>query len=345
MGRITSLFVHKVVNAAMAEAPDDHARRRTLFESVGVDPDAPVDPKLMVDDAEYYALCERVVREAEHGASIPVRVGASMRCDDYGAFGLAWKTALTLGGSYARAERYGKVLTSVSRHTLIEEGGRLYMRLHRDGARDLGLRLSNEQTVVAVTQISREVSLRPFNPDAVFFSHPAPDDISAHEAYFGCPVHFASDRDGLLVSPAALEVPNRLGDAGVSRFFDTHLERELAALADDSALARRVRIQISHALSQGVPNVTDVARRLGMSARTLQRRLADTGHAYQQLVDTARRELAERLLRGTDYSLAEVAFMTGFSDQSAFTRAFRRWAGETPRSFRLNAERDASNPA
>ena len=344
MGQITSLFVHKCVDAAMVDTPDDPARRRSLFESVGVDPDAPVDPKLMVDDTAYYALCERVVREAEHGAAIPVRVGASMRCDDYGAFGLAWKTAPTLGGSYARAERYGKVLTSVSRHEVVEEGGALYMRLHRDGARDLGLRLSNEQTVVAVTQISREVSSRPFNPEAVFFTHAAPDDISAHEAYFGCPVYFSSDRDGLQVSAAALDVPNRLGDAGVSDFFDTHLERELAALADDGALARRVRIQISHALSQGVPNVTDVAGRLGMSARTLQRRLADTGYAYQQLVDAARRELAERLLQGTDYSLAEVAFMTGFSDQSAFTRAFKRWAGETPRSFRLSAARHASSP-
>jgi AraC-like DNA-binding protein len=60
------------------------------------------------------------------------------------------------------------------------------------------------------------------------------------------------------------------------------------------------------------------------------------GYSYQTLVDESRRQLAERLLRKTDFSLAEVAFMTGFSEQSAFTRAFRRWAGQTPRSFRLH---------
>ena len=74
-----------------------------------------------------------------------------------------------------------------------------------------------------------------------------------------------------------------------------------------------------------------------MSGRTLQRRLADRGATYQSLVDEARRQLAEKLLRDTGYSLAEVAYLTGFSEQSAFTRAFKRWAGQTPRSYRLSA--------
>lgn len=74
-----------------------------------------------------------------------------------------------------------------------------------------------------------------------------------------------------------------------------------------------------------------------MSARTLQRRLADEGAVYQELVDEARRELSERLLRTTQYPLVEIAFLTGFAEQSGFTRAFKRWAGETPRSYRLGA--------
>jgi AraC-like DNA-binding protein len=88
-------------------------------------------------------------------------------------------------------------------------------------------------------------------------------------------------------------------------------------------------------LSEGLPALSEVAQHFGMSGRTLQRRLADGGYSYQGLVDTARRQLAKRLLQETGYSLAEVAFMTGFSEQSAFTRAFKRWAGQTPRSYRL----------
>ena len=157
MGQISTLFVHKIVVAATASEPGDAARRRALLRSVGVDPDAPIDPKRMILDRDYYGLCERVAHEDAHGVSLSLRVGSSMRCDDYGAFGLAWKSAVDLRRSYQRAERYGRVLTSVSAYEVRAEDGRVFMMLHRDGERRLGLRLSNEQTIVAITEISRYV--------------------------------------------------------------------------------------------------------------------------------------------------------------------------------------------
>jgi AraC-like DNA-binding protein len=84
-----------------------------------------------------------------------------------------------------------------------------------------------------------------------------------------------------------------------------------------------------------MPMLSEVAHHFGMSGRTLQRRLAELGYSYQDLVDESRRQLAERLLQETDFSLVEIAFMTGFSEQSAFARAFKRWAGQTPRHFRI----------
>ncbi|MEM7803884.1 MAG: AraC family transcriptional regulator ligand-binding domain-containing protein [Pseudomonadota bacterium] len=337
MGLISSLFVHKVVDVAMAATPQDDRRRRSLFDAVAMDPEAPLDPRVMVEDTAYYALCERVVREDPQGASVTLRIGGSMRCDDYGAFGLAWKTAVDLRSSYLRAERYGVVLTSVSRYALVTEDDRHYLELRRDGERRLGMRLSNEQTIAALTQISREVSGPDFCPEAVHFRHSAPSDTKAHQNWFGCPVHFNATRDALQVSEAALAVPNRLGDESVSEFFEAHLQETLGDLIEDSALAQRVRIEVTQSLSDGVPTLSDVASSLDTSGRTLQRRLAEQGHAYQDLVDAARRELSERLLRDTDYALAEIAFLAGFSEQSAFTRAFKRWAGQTPRSFRLKA--------
>jgi AraC-like DNA-binding protein len=334
VGQITTLFVHKVVGVA-ARGSADRDKRRQLLQSVGVDPDAPVNPKLMIPDTDYYALCERVARESDLGVALALEVGGSMRSDDYGAFGLAWKSAVDLRGSYLRAVRYWRVLTSVSAYEIRQEAGRSYMMLHREGARRLGMRLSNEQSVVAVTQISREVSTEPFVPVAVYFKHPSPANTEAHEAFFGCPVHFGADRDALEISEEALSTRNRLGDATISKFFDAHLEKELAELADEDGLDKRVRIQVSQSLSEGVPSLVEVATRLGMSARTLQRRLSDQGWSFQVLVDEARRQLAERLLRDTDYALNEIAFLSGFSEQSAFNRAFKRWQGTTPRSYRL----------
>ena len=335
MGHITSLFVRKVAHEVDGGVDRDGVDKHALLRSVGIDPEGPVDPSHMVPDTEYYAFLERAAAVDGNATTLPLRVGAAMRCDDYGAFGLAWKSAPDLRGSYERAERYARVLTSVSTYEVERTDDGAFMHLHREGERRLGLRLSNEATLASIVSISRQASSKDFQPIAVHFKHPAPESVADHEAFFGCTMHFASDRDALRVSNETLETPNKLGDESISRFFDTHLEADLSKLDDDGSFDRRVQIQISKALSEGVPAISDVAKHFGMSGRTLQRRLSDRGVSYQALVDEARRRLAERLLKQTDYSLAEVAFMTGFSEQSSFTRAFKRWAGQTPRSYRL----------
>lgn len=333
MGQITSLFVHKVIRQV-----DDGLDKRALLASVGLDPDAPVDAKIMVADSDYYDLLDRIARADPQAIDLPLRVGATMRTDEYGAFGLAWKSALNLRGSFDRAERYARVLTSVAFYEVRDAEEGVYFHLHRDGERRLGLRLSNEATIASATAISKEVSTAEFQPLAVYFKHRAPGSTIAHERHFGCPVHFGTDKDALLVSSEMTTVPNRLGDPAISQFFDAHLEEELSKLGDDASLERRVRIQVSQSLSQGVPTISGIAGYFGMSARTLQRRLSERGYSFQTLVDESRRELAERLLRETEYPLAEVAFLTGFSEQSAFNRAFKRWAGQTPRSFRIGVQ-------
>jgi AraC-like DNA-binding protein len=332
MGQITSLFIHKVIRQV-----GDELDKSALLEAVGIDPNNPVDPKIMVADTNYYAFLETIARSDPNAIDLPLRVGASMSCEDYGAFGLAWKSALHLRGSCERAERYARVLTSVATYQVreVEEG--VYMQLHRDGERTLGLRLSNEATLASIAAISKEVSTTEFRPLEVYFRHKAPGSTVAHERHFGCPVRFGAEMDALLVSKEHMLRPNRLGDRSISKFFDAHLDEELSKQDDHGSLERRARIQVSQALSAGVPRISDIAACLGLSGRTLQRRLAERGSSYQTLVDESRRELAERLLEETEYPLAQVAFLTGFSEQSSFNRAFKRWAGQTPRSFRISA--------
>ena len=332
MGKITSLFVWKVVGEV-----DERADRAALLRSVGIDSAGPIDASRMVSDTDYYAFFERCAAADPRGWTLPLRVGAAMRCDEYGAFGLAWKSATDLRGSYKRAERYARVLTSVSTYEVEPTDVGAFLHLHRNGERQLGMRLSNEATIASIVSISQQASSGDFRPRAVYFKHPAPRSTAEHEEHFGCEVRFASDRDALLVSEETLRTPNEVGDADIVRFFDTLLAADVSKLDDDLSLERTVLHRISRSLSEGVPTVSAVARHLAMSGRTLQRRLSDEGLTFQHLVDEARRRLAQRLLRETDYSLVEIAFMTGFAEQSSFTRAFKRWAGQTPRSYRLES--------
>lgn len=339
MGRITSLFARKVVG--QIDPPNGAG---DLLRSVGLDGEGEPDHSFMIRDQDYYLFFERAAALDGDATTLPLRVGASMRADDYGPFGFAWKSAPTLRGSFERAERYALVLTSVSAYEVEPCFGGAYMHLHREGDRRLGMRLSNEATLASIMAISREVSSQPFRPEAVYLKHEPPGDTAGHEAYFECPVHFGSDKDALRVSTRTLDSPNKVGDASIARFFDTLLEAEVSTLDDTVPLERRVLDRISTALSGGVPALLDVARDLGMSGRTLQRRLAEKDTSFQALVDEARRRLSLRLLRGDDdATLSEVTYMTGFSDQSAFTRAFKRWTGQTPGAFRTTeTKRDSA---
>ncbi|GAB5459608.1 MAG: AraC family transcriptional regulator [Henriciella sp.] len=332
MSQITSLYVHKVLSQV-----SEGVARADLLADLGMHPDAPIDPKKMVpSDAYYDFFAELSIRDPK-GLSLPLRIGGAMRSNEYGAFGLAWKSAPNLRGSYTRSERYGQVLGSAESYTLQKTNDGWFFNLDKAGDGGLGMLLSNEASMSAVDVISKEVSTADFMPLAVLFKHAARGDVSVYEDHFGCSVHFEAGRDALLVSEESIEAPNKLGDETIARFFDRHLEEELATITNDVGLEQSVRRAVANVLSEGVPTLSSVASELGIGSRTLQRRLSENGHSFQSVVDMARKNLAQRLLRETEYSLAEVAFLTGFAEQSGFTRAFKRWAGQTPRSYRLGS--------
>lgn len=333
MAQITSLYVQKVVAQA-----SDGVETRDLVEGLGLNPDAPMDAAHLVSSDDYYGFFAALARRDPNNLDLALRIGASMRTEEYGAFGLAWKSAPDLRGSYARSERYGRILGSAEKYTLEKSPHGMLFKLEKSGDGRLGMLLSNEASMAAVVTISQEVSTLPFVPLAVYFRHAARGEESIFTNHFECPVHFNAECDAILVSDEALATPNKLGDPAIAQFFDRHLEQELATLSDDDVgLDQRVRIAVSRALSEGIPTLSDISKSIGLGSRTLQRRLSDDGHSFQSLVDHARRELAHELLRETNYSLAEISFLTGFSDQSGFTRAFKRWSGQTPRSYRLTA--------
>ncbi|WP_449287012.1 AraC family transcriptional regulator ligand-binding domain-containing protein [Marinobacter sp. PE14] len=330
MAQITSLYVYKVLSQA-----SPGVETRDLIRGLGLAVDGPIDPAQMVSSSEYYDFFAALVDRDPNGLSLPLKIGASMRSDEYGAFGLAWKSAPTLRGSFTRAERYGHVLGSAETYSLEETTQGFLFNLEKAGDGCPGMLLSNEASMSAVYTISKEASSSNFVPLAIHFKHAPRGDARVYETHFGCPVHFETGRDAVLVSKESIDTPNKLGDESIALFLDQHLEQQLNSLKGDIDLQQQVRRAVANVLSEGVPKLSRIASELNMGARTLQRRLSEQGYSFQNVVDMAQKDLAQRLLRETDYSLAEVAFLTGFAEQSGFTRAFKRWAGQTPRSYRL----------
>ena len=333
MGYVTSLFARKMVAAAGSEI--DAA---DLLSRVGLAPEGDWDPAQMIPADRYYDMIESIADRIDV-TDLPLKTGASMRLDEYGALGLAFKAAATLGASYARVERYARLWTSVVDYELRSAAGGTLFILHRAGERRLGMRLSNEATLASAVSIARQVCPAPPTPVEVLIRHSAPRSTTAHEDWFGCPVRFDADLDAVLYDNETLARRNSPGDEGIPRHLVTHLDAELSEITLTPDLVERAKAAIAQALSGGAPRMAEIASGLGMSARSFHRRLSDHGLSYQGLTEQTRRDLAEGLLRDERHSLAEIAFLTGFSEQSAFTRAFKRWVGTTPATYRKSMGR------
>jgi AraC-like DNA-binding protein len=181
--------------------------------------------------------------------------------------------------------------------------------------------------------------IRPLIAQAMRFRHADPGH--GHDEYrrvLGIAPTFDAPRHCAAFDVALLDMPVTNADPSLYPVLHQYAEGLLAqrALAADGIVAR-VTTVLTQRLPDGQARLAPVAAELGLSARTLQRKLADAGSSFQQVLDGVRFALAQDYLRRRELGLADVAFLLGFQDQSAFTHAFREWSGVNPGAWRAQA--------
>jgi len=143
-----------------------------------------------------------------------------------------------------------------------------------------------------------------------------------------------SEWDGVRISREAWNLPLRRRDPVLRRVLETQANDILARLPPRTGIALEVQRALASRVAGGDVGIDTIARPLAMSARSLQRRLSAEGVSYQALVDETRKEAARRYVAGSALSLAEIAYLVGYSEPASFHRAFKRWYGVTPEGFR-----------
>lgn len=177
-----------------------------------------------------------------------------------------------------------------------------------------------------------------FAPRRARFQHRAPADVEPHRRLLRAPLAFHAEGNGITFPAELLDAPVRSADPALGVLLDRHAADLLARLPPREDLVQRVRVQLLRALPGELPPIEAAARALGASTRTLQRALRAGGTTYQQVGDEVRRDLALGYLEA-QRTVSEVAFLVGFSEVAAFTRAFRRWTGELPSAYRRREAR------
>lgn len=254
--------------------------------------------------------------------------------------------AATVGEAFRFASRYFPLINTAVRLPIDEAGDPVTMDIVDESRPEGVTRPYAEYCFAAFALHIREATGMPFRVHDVSFAHPAPPDVSEHARLFGCPVRFAAAHTRIAVARAEWERPGRGGDPGVLQVLTQHADLLLERLPRRPDFIERTRRAIGERLRGGDPSLEGVARVMGTSARTLQRRLEELGFSFQALADEVRDATARLYLEQPDIAIAEVAFLLGFADASTFTRAFKRWTGETPARWRAQAaSRRAPPPA
>ncbi|MFD1695257.1 AraC family transcriptional regulator [Roseibium aestuarii] len=328
---VSVLYVKKMIdNASPACDPE------VLYASIGLTSKAAADPSRMIAAEDYYALLETIAAHETGDIRFHMGTSTSMKCEEYGAVGLAFKSAPTLRHSFSRLDRHARAFNKVSVFELADDGDTVRWLHHKREPSRKGLFLSNEGALATIITLCREARSPAFSPKAIHFRHQPLGSEQALADVFRAPITYGAEIDAIVFSTEDVDRPNTVGDWSIWSFFSKHVDDALSEEDAEDALEKEVIQEIADRLSDGVPSLGGVASNLGIGPRTLQRRIADRGKTYQALVDEARVKLAQELLARPKYSLADVAFMTGFSEQSSFTRAFKRWHGLTPKAYRMS---------
>jgi AraC-like DNA-binding protein len=172
------------------------------------------------------------------------------------------------------------------------------------------------------------------NPLAVHFRHPAHGDEGEYQRLFGCPVSFSQPCNALVIDEAKLDLPLRDADPEVNRIARSRMQRAVTQYRARDNLLEQVRLEIQQRLVDGVPQLEPIAERLGVKPWTLRRRLRAEQADFSTLLEEERRRLACDWLLHSNRSVNQIALDLGYSEQSAFNRAFKRWFGVTPVGYR-----------
>jgi len=257
---------------------------------------------------------------------------------DFAALGYAWFASLTLRTALLRLARFRRLLGDRGVLALDDGAGEGLWISYAHGRGDPLLdRVGSELILSVVLSLCRRNYGEALVPARVQLAFAEPPARTPYDAFFGRPVEFGAPRNALLIPHDVADRELPTANREVAATLDELLTRQLAGL-DQSDFVARSKAVLLETLPDGMPEAADIARRLFVSERTLQRRLAQRQTSFHALVDETRRELATAYLQDAANSVTEVAFRVGFATPSAFSRAFLRWTGRSPSDWRKSAQ-------
>ncbi len=307
-----------------------HPKPDEMLHALGITPDtAQLDERIAL--AKFTKMLKRIEQEMNE-PHLAIEIARHITAAHFGVLGYLILACANLGEALALLTRYARLLNDHFVMTTHFEDDVLVLTWDFPDLNDL---LFYELGLAAMMQFTNQLIGISASTLEVQLRSPRPQNPAYYEEFYGCPVQF-DQKDMLIRLPAQLlTIPVKQPDRILLDLLSKQADQALAALPQDGGeWAHKVRQEIVRLCHEDTPTLAKVASQLYITPRTLQRHLSDEGFSFQPLLDETRQHLAEQYLQDHRLQLTDIADLLGYSDQSALTRAFKRWTGNTPKDLR-----------
>lgn len=304
-----------------------------IFGNAGLDPAATVDPTCNISLKSYCTLFETAAARIGHD-NIGLWFGQQFQPTELGLIGYV---ALHSASMQEALKNFVELFPYHQQHTemsLTRTRGLYALNYRIYDSSIVNRRQDAELSLGMFCNIFRHCYGVRWAPEEVHFEHPKPLDWGEHERAFGAPVFFGQRANSVVFRRDGLDRQMHTSDPRLLVILRRCLKTVGIQPTGERPIATRIKDHLAQELPEGCPTLEQTAAALQLPAWTIQRRLADHGLTFKELVEETRRELAESYLRQPQLQLTEIAFLLGYSELSAFSRAFHRWTGLSPRDYR-----------
>jgi AraC-like DNA-binding protein len=325
--------------AAAAKVIAETLEGHYAVDPVGVFADAGLEyGQLSVSEARYpWSSMQRLWTRAVEVTEDPclgLYVGRHIRPTSFHALGFSWLSSESLLGSLERLCRYYRVISTVPVELSIQPARDRYIFFANiEDPAHVPTDAAVDSFMLAIVQLCRTATNAHFHPMSVALRRIDPGHIDEYVKAFNCPVSFEAARNQIHFDKESLERRLPGDNRALARANDAVAEKYLDSL-DPQKVASEVRELLIALLPSGKSSQKTIATRLNRSLSTLQRQLQREGTNYKDILDHTRKKLATEYVADNNLSLGQIAYMLGFSDQSNFSRAFKRWTDSSPREYR-----------
>jgi len=311
-----------------------------LFKKHGVQALTPFDPNTRISSRKLNLIRDEVA-EQTGDPFFGLKEAEYVLPSHIGALGFAWLASTSLQSAMERLQRFIKVIHEKVEVTIKEDSTVLTVAIHSEAITSNDLHRDGGNLAV-LTRMCRFIAGEDWNPARVNLAHQAPTDTSYYFQYFKCPVEFNAEHHSIHIERQQADRSLTGSNKQLAQLNDHMVIRYLANQSRGD-LVSQVKTAILESLGEGGINESMVAESLHMSTRNLHRKLNSLNSSFKKLLLETRSELAAQYINDASLTLTEISYMLGFSEISSFSRAYKRWTGQSPSAARKSQTRHLSS--